>query len=727
MIAIRALVLLVLAAPLFAQTTIEWMTLESAAQERAVAEDKVILVLHADPSCSGCTSLMQKANANPLAQRLLSQFVLLRTPAVSLSKSANVIRPGMRSPTTRERVPAIGLADATGKELMTWPARLGKGTAIIDVGTLVDILQRASAAAPHIMAATRHRAAGREVEADLALGFAFRQAKEMVLASGAYSDAIAAARAKGDLETAQSAAILRELAEAARGDRRGDIERSIAELRKITREPVSQKAEAEGWLALGQLLRATDKPREAEEALERSARLSSASQDVRSATSTLLATSEKQLIGGNTNVRLLLPERAAYSGAIRAQALTRSPAIASVAFLLDGKPVANDTAPPFEAKVDVGAVPRRHELRIVARNARGQVVGEDGLVLNDRHSEFSVRLALGQNRTASASVDLPAGGALQSVAFFLDDRRIANLTAPPFVAKVSETNEGSVLRVSVTLADGRAAEDALLVGFGSELIEVQDVEFFATVLDERDQSIPNLKRSQFSVRENGAVRPILGFEYAEGAPFTVGLTLDSSTSMRSRIAEVHESARSFLTRIAEHRNSAFIVDFDTQPRLAATTTSDAAVLLTAIDGIRPDGATALHDALVFSLLQLQGVAGKRALIVLTDGRDEGSRYGVEDVARVARETGAPLYLLTLSLSIPARLKEIAVETGGRSWELRDTKSLGEVYATIERELQRQYRFNFRTTAGSSDTWRSVEVRVNQPNAKVRTASGFVPR
>ncbi|HEX7833640.1 MAG TPA: VWA domain-containing protein, partial [Thermoanaerobaculia bacterium] len=449
--------------------------------------------------------------------------------------------------------------------------------------------------------------------------------------------------------------------------------------------------------------------------------------EVRAATSTLLATSETQLIGGNAKVRLLLPQRAAYSGAILAQALARSPAIASVAFMLDGQRVANDTAPPFEAKVDVGAVPRRHELRVVARNARGEVVGEDGLVLNDRHNEFSVRLALGQKRTASASVDLPAGGVLQSVAFFLDDRRLANLTAPPFVAKVGDTNEGSMLRVSVTLADGRVAEDALLVGVGTELMEVREVEFYATVLDERDEVIPNLKRSQFSIRENGAMRPILGFEYTEGAPFTVGLTIDSSTSMRSRIADVHESAHSFLTGIAARGNSAFVVDFDTQPRLAATTTSDANALLAAIDGIHADGSTALYDAMVFSLLQLQGVAGKRALIVLTDGRDEGSRYGVEDVARVARETGASVYLLTLSLALPARLKEIAAETGGRAWELRDTKSLAEVYGTIERELQRQYRFNFRTTAASGDTWRSVEIRVAQPNAKVRTASGFVPR
>jgi VWFA-related protein len=721
----------VLAATLLFQTTLEWIAL-GAAKERAQRENKLTIVFRSDDACGLCQQLMNKAASNPTVQRFGSEFVFATAPApTAVGTVSTTLRPtigSIRVPTARDRPAVIALLDPSGEEVLNWTAKSVRSNRVIDVGTFVDILQRASAVAPYVRKAAQQRAANQPVQAHLTLAQGFRQANEVEKAIVEYNAAINVANDRGDRESAQSARILLELTAASRG-KMGNIElrRSIGALRGIVRAPESKRTEAEAWLALGQLLRANDEPKEAMEALERAARLGSASPEVRAATSVLLASSDSRLLGGASTVDLLLPERAAYSGVVRAQALTRSPTIASVEFLLDGRSAAKDADPPFEAKIDVGAVPRRHELRLVARNAAGETIGEDGVVLNDRHDEFSVRLALAANRTANATVDLPAGGALKSVEFFLDDQRIASLTKPPFTTRVGGTSEGSVLRVSAALSDGRIAEDVVLVGSGSELVEVHEVDLYATVHDESGALVPNLPRADFTVREEGVVRPILGFEYAEGAPFTVGLTIDSSTSMRSRISDVHESARGFLSRIAERGHAAFVVDFDTQPRLATTTTSDARALLAAIDGIRADGATALHDAIVFSLLQLQGVAGKRALIVLTDGRDEGSRYTAEDVARVARETGASVYLLSMSSSLPAKLKEVAAATGGRSFDLRAARELAGVYGAIESELQRQYRISFGTDASASDAWRSVDVAVAKPGLKVRTASGFVPR
>ncbi|HEX2832883.1 MAG TPA: VWA domain-containing protein [Thermoanaerobaculia bacterium] len=728
-----AVALLFVTTSLFGQTTLEWIVL-SAAKERAASEKKLILVFRADEACAGCTRLMEEAAKNAMVQRLASDFVFAKAAAPMSIRTfaAPGVSPrslqSVRAPTARERPATVGLLDARGEEVLTWTVKGGRGSGVMNLGTFIDVMQRANAVAPFIRKADQEREVGREVESHLVLAHGFRQAKELDHAIHEYDEAIGAAKKKGDREASQSAMILRELTVASRSKNGSlDLKRSIGVLHGIVRAPETKKTEAEAWLALGQLYRAGEQPREALDALEHAARLSFASPEVRAATTLLLASSDARLVGGSANIALLLPERAAYSGVLVAQALARSPAIASVEFLLDGQRVANDQEPPFDAKVDVGAVPRRHELRIVARNASGESIGEDGVVLNDRHDEFTVRLALASNRTVNASVDLPAGGTLQALEIFLDDQRIATLTKPPFTTKVGNTSEGSVLRASALLSDGRIAEDVLLVGSGSELIEVHEVELFATVDDEQGELIPNLTRDAFTIREEGKPRPIVGFEYAEGTPFTVGLTIDSSTSMRSRIAWVHDSARAFLTRITEHGHAAFIVDFDSQPRLAASTTSDARALLAGIDGIRADGATALHDAMVFSLLQLQGVGGKRALIVLTDGRDSGSRYSVDDVARVARETGASVYLLALSTSVPSRLKQVAAETGGRAFELRGTTDLNEVYATIEHELQRQYRLSFRTDAGANDAWRSVEVSVARQNAKVRTASGFVPR
>ncbi|HEX7829898.1 MAG TPA: VWA domain-containing protein, partial [Thermoanaerobaculia bacterium] len=590
-------------------TPSEWLTDRGVAMAKAAREDKLVFALHREPDCRACAKLLRESSSHPTVQRLSSRFVLLVTPPTRAAA------PGLETPAT------FGVIDQTGLEPLTWPGQNDRRE-VIGVGELADILQRADAAAPFVKQSASERLQGRPVDAYLSLGWGFRQAGDAARASEAYAAAARAARTTGDLEKAQSADVLRALVEA----KRGKMQESITALRAITTAPISRKTESEAYLALGQLLRASGNEREAAEALER------VSVDV---AASVMPPQESRVISGNTRaVRLLVAERAPYSGTITAQALTRDPAVASVLFVLDGKEVANDTRPPFDAPVDLGSVPRRHELRIVARNKAGGIVADDALILNDRHDEFWVRLSLGDRRVANASLNLPTGGTLAKAEFFLDDRLIATRTAPPFSVPVGETNEGSTLRVQATLADGRSVEDALLVGIGSELIEVQEVEMFATVLDAQDEVVRNLDRAQFTVIEENEPRRILGFEFLEKAPFTVGLAVDSSSSMLPRMADVHQSAREFLGRSAADGNRAFVVDFDTEPKLVAGTTANADVLRDAVSSIRADGSTALYDAMVFSLLQLQGVPGKRALIVLSDGKDSGSRYTLDDVVHV---------------------------------------------------------------------------------------------
>lgn len=683
-------------------TPAEWLSDRSAAMARASREEKLVLAFHRDPNCRPCAKLLKEAASHPAAQRLASRFVLLTTPP------ARGAAPGLAQPAT------FGLIDQTGLEVMSWLAE-NERREVIGIGELVDILQRADAAATHVRQSAAERSAARPIDAYLSLGWAFRQAGDATRAAEAYQAAAKAARSAGDLQKAQSAEVLHALVQATRGK----MQESIDVVRGIARAPFSKKNESEAYLALGQLLRATGDERQALEALER-ANLE--------ATGTVLPGQEGRVVsGGSRVVQLLVPDRPPYSGTILAQALTRDPSIASVVFLLDGKAIANDTRPPFDASLDLGLVPRRHELRVVARNAAGAVVADDGVVLNDRNDEFWVRLALGDRRVANASLNLPAGGTLARVDFFVDDKLIATRTAAPFSAPVGETAEGSTLRVSAVLSDGRTVEDAILVGVGSELIEVQAVEAFVTVLDRQGEFVEGLDRSQFTLLEENEPRRILSFESAERLPFTVGLAVDSSSSMLQRMADVHESAREFLGRSASEGNRAFVVDFDTKPRLAAPTTANATMLRDAVSSIRADGATALYDALVFSLLQLQGVTGKRALVVLSDGQDVGSRYSVDDVVQVARETGASIYLVVLGTNTQPRLQSLATETGGRVWELKDTKQLDTIYGAIARELRSQYRVTFQTPSRDRNQFRRLTIRTELPDVKVRTASGFFPR
>jgi Ca-activated chloride channel family protein len=321
--------------------------------------------------------------------------------------------------------------------------------------------------------------------------------------------------------------------------------------------------------------------------------------------------------------------------------------------------------------------------------------------------------------------------------FFVDGRRVTPVEDDSTAIRVDAGTDGVVVRAIATLEDGRQAEDAMLVGATGyeETIEARDVEVYAAVLDRSGSFSSSMDRSQFTIEENGKRRRIAGFEFLGRAPVSVGLAIDSSDSMLEVLPDLHRSARAFLDRIVRDGSSAFLVDFDTAPRLAAARTKDLAALHQAVSRIRADGSTAVYDAVIFGLLQLQGVPGKRALIVLTDGRDETSRYDFADAERVARESGVAIYAIILGEPVSRKpwgvdpaLEKLALHTGGRAWYMPESANMDAIYDSIDLELRNQYRLTYRTTPGrGASDWRNVKVAVDASGAQVRTAAGFIAR
>ncbi|HEU5162630.1 MAG TPA: VWA domain-containing protein, partial [Thermoanaerobaculia bacterium] len=430
------------------------------------------------------------------------------------------------------------------------------------------------------------------------------------------------------------------------------------------------------------------------------------------------------------------------------QVIVRDPSISSVAFHLDDRLVVTDERPPFEATVDLGAVPRRREIRAVARDTDSRIAAEDVVVVNERHDEFWIRLRPSQStREVRVETNLPEDAKLGRLEFFVDGRPTPALESDPTAIRL-ESNEGVVVRGVAWLEDGRQAEDAALVGATGylESIEARDVEIYAAVLRPDGTPVSTMDRSQFTIEEKGRKKRLAGFEFLGRAPFSVGLAIDSSSSMLERMPDVHRSARAFLDRVVGDGSSAFVVDFDTTPRLAATRTDHLPTLHDAVSRVRAEGSTALYDAVIFGLLQLQGIPGKRALIVLTDGRDETSRYDFKDAERVARESGVAIYAIILAdaraAALPGRsygvrgtrwgvdpdLEKLAIQTGGRAWYLPESADMDAIYRAIDLELRNQYRLTYRTEPGKgSSDWRPVNVTVDVAGATVRTAAGFVAR
>ena len=200
---------------------------------------------------------------------------------------------------------------------------------------------------------------------------------------------------------------------------------------------------------------------------------------------------------------------------------------------------------------------------------------------------------------------------------------------------------------------------------------------------------------------------------------------------------MQRAAREFVRGLESRRDRAFVVGFGSQPRLARNATTDLPQVVQALDRLRPDGQTAIWEAVAFSLVQLQGVPGKKALIVYSDGADEDPEFSYRTCLRFARTVGAPIYFILSNNEIVrtggkglsvrgflGRARELTEEVGGRVYLTRVGEDLDAVYREIAEELRSQYFIGYYSEHGDGRDWRRLQVDVRGAGLRARTISGF---
>jgi VWFA-related protein len=300
------------------------------------------------------------------------------------------------------------------------------------------------------------------------------------------------------------------------------------------------------------------------------------------------------------------------------------------------------------------------------------------------------------------------------------------VTGPPWETNVRIPGELGVLRGVAELADGRSAEDAVLLNASghAERADVQLVELPVTVSD----PAAILDAKAIVVREGGKRRAAESIQNPAESPLTVGFVIDASGSMQDALVNVQEAALGFLDRVLAERDRGFIVAFSTRARLVQPPTTDKARLREKMMSLRARGSTALYDAIAVGLLQLQGVKGRRALVVFTDGADLTSRYGATEIAALAKRTHVPIHIIatapnrsTQKLGGPRPdelrwgamyrgLAGMAESTGGRAYILDRLEELPQVYQRIGDALRSQFLLFVRAEPGRHENdWRHIEV------------------
>ncbi|MEM6456122.1 MAG: VWA domain-containing protein [Acidobacteriota bacterium] len=451
------------------------------------------------------------------------------------------------------------------------------------------------------------------------------------------------------------------------------------------------------------------------------------------------------LADAENGIRILAPQGGTVplTGSVRFDALTTGEAIQKVAFTLDGRAILTKNRAPYDVRLDLGPHPDLHTVEAIGYDAAGNEVARDSLLVNGGGYRFGVTLrepradrGYETSLRVRAEVEVPAGRSLDRLEIFLGETRVATLFQPPFIQPIAlPSTAPTYVRAVAYLPDGNATEDLVFVNAPDyvDAVDVQMVELYTSVLDGRSRPVLDLARGDFAPTEDGVAQEIVRFERVRDLPIHVGVVLDTSASMAPVWADVREAALAFFRDALAPRDRAAVITFSDAPRLLVPLTNEIETLGAGLLGVTTEGRTALYDSVMFGLYYLTGVRGQRAMLLLSDGKDEASRFDYAQTLDYARRAGITIYAIGLRQgggAPRARLRALADETGGRAFFVDRIESLDEVYRRIQEELRAQYLIAYQSnqpvTEENRGTFRRIELEVDRPGVEVRTLSGYYP-
>ncbi len=231
----------------------------------------------------------------------------------------------------------------------------------------------------------------------------------------------------------------------------------------------------------------------------------------------------------------------------------------------------------------------------------------------------------------------------------------------------------------------------------------QVVSLFATVLDAQNRLVPSLTQDDFQILDNDKPQTITIFE-SENQPITVVVMLDTSGSMTSSIQLLKAAAEQFIVRLLPEDKGA-VGAFNDKIELSAQFSNDRDQLVTEVRDLDFGNGTRLFDGIAEGLNQLQGVDGRKVILVFTDGDDTSSRTGRGTIMDRARAEEVMIYAIGLQSEMfdgqrtvrtkpDSALRRLADETGGGYFELKQTSDLGPTFTRVAQELHSQYVLGF---------------------------------
>jgi Ca-activated chloride channel family protein len=254
-------------------------------------------------------------------------------------------------------------------------------------------------------------------------------------------------------------------------------------------------------------------------------------------------------------------------------------------------------------------------------------------------------------------------------------------------------------------------------------VDVNLVLVNVTVTDDWNRIVTGLDKENFSVLEGSEVQEVRHFS-SEDAPISLGVIFDMSGSMNDKILKAREAVIEFF-KTANPQDEFFMITFNDRPQLRADFTKSVEDIQGKLVYTVPQGSTAMLDAIYMGVSKMKDARNsKKALLIISDGGDNHSRYTENEIKSMVKEADVQIYSIGIfslaptqqeEIAGPALLTEISQVTGGRMFTISNPNELSDVATKIGIELRNQYVLGYRPNNKVKDGhWRKIKVKLNPP-------------
>jgi len=285
-------------------------------------------------------------------------------------------------------------------------------------------------------------------------------------------------------------------------------------------------------------------------------------------------------------------------------------------------------------------------------------------------------------------------------------------------------------------------------------VDVNLVSVLASVRGKSGALISDLKQDDFKIYEDGKEQQIKNFTRETDLPLTIGLLVDVSASQRNLIDIEKHAARQFFAQVLRKKDEAFLISFGEDSDLLQDYTNSVRLLQAGLEqlrvssgvgGVQPAGpvptisqvrGTVLYDAVyVAANEKLKGEVGRKVIVLITDGMDEGSKLKIDEAIEASQKSDTVIY--SIDYADPSAygrfsfgvsdfaLQKMSGETGGKVFKVDHKRTLDDVFKELQDEMRSQYSIAYTSTNPEKDgSFRKLIVKVADKNLKVQVRKGY---